>query len=149
MAKRTLSRRDGTAWPESGIRSLGSFERLWLRLQGTFRILLRVKCPDGSGSSSESWKTAQHRWLWPQLQVLGFCFFFARLRRRFPAQGSILAPAPIKISRWLRAKCSGSCGFGTALAPHRQTRRLWAARMMLSGQERLAKRSTSRQEGAE
>ena len=33
MAKRTLSHKDGTAWPESGMRSLDSFERLCLRLQ--------------------------------------------------------------------------------------------------------------------
>ena len=31
----TLSRKDGTAWPESEMHSLDSFERLWLRLQGS------------------------------------------------------------------------------------------------------------------
>ena len=47
--------KDGTAWPESGMQSLDTFERLWLRLHGSipalasslvsrqFRLQLRIQ----------------------------------------------------------------------------------------------------------
>ena len=76
MAKRTLSRKDGTAWPKSMLRGAcivlngsGSGSR------EAFRLWLRVESPDGSGSSSKSWKMAQLPWLWSQLQTLGLWEF--------------------------------------------------------------------------
>ena len=75
VAKRTLIRKDDTAWPEAGMGA-------WIVLNGSgtgsreaLRLYLRVKCPDGSCSSSESWKMAQLWRLWPQLQILGLWEF--------------------------------------------------------------------------
>ena len=45
MAKRTLSRKDGTAWPEAGMRSRESSERLRLRLQEIIPALVLAPAP--------------------------------------------------------------------------------------------------------
>ena len=45
VAKRTLSRKDGTAWPEAGMRSRESSERLRLRLQEIIPALVLAPAP--------------------------------------------------------------------------------------------------------
>ena len=110
VAKRTLCCKGGTTWPQSGMRSLDSFERLWFRLHGSisavtpslmfqrFRVQLRIL---ETGPAPLALTSA------PNTCILGI---FAHLRRRSSTQGSIPAPAPIKLTRRLRAKCFGSCG---------------------------------------
>ena len=107
MAKRTLSFKNGTEWPESGIRSLDGFERPRLRLQGSIlvlasscimsrrsrhqlRILENGPAPVALASSPNTWV----------LEI------FAPLRRR------------LKYILTALGKMFGSCGSDTALAPH-------------------------------
>ena len=111
MVKRTLSRKDGTAWPEAGVRSRDNFERLRLRLKESIPAIAPALAPslmsrrDGSGSISDAWSMAQLRWLWPHLQILGFWKFL---------HGSGNDPRPRKAFRLrLRLKyLDGSGGSG-------------------------------------
>ena len=54
---------------------LDSFEQLCFLLQTGILVLAPSLISRGCGSSSDSWKIAQLRWLWPQLQILGFWEF--------------------------------------------------------------------------
>ena len=77
MAKRTLSRKDGTDGQKRGcgarevLNGFGSSSREAFRHWPWLRP--RVKCPDGSGSSSDSEENGpQLRWTRLRLQIFGF-----------------------------------------------------------------------------
>ena len=145
LARRLLGSREGAEWPRGlkAARMTSHGQNLgcgaWIVLNGSgsgsreaFRHWLGVQTVPAPALNPGKWPRSGGSGLNSKYLDSGI---FARPRRGTPKQGSVPAPAPIKIPRRLRAKSLGYSVFRYASRPASPVRRIWAVGTMLGGQE--------------